>query len=929
MPADYREQLRSDDENVRLQAILAMARSAEPDCAEILAERSATDPSPVVRYHARKALEGLAARKSGERRSATLARSGQMPIAAPLEEFDVIARPPAGSLLAGARETAVAPPPPATDAAPAESSAEHVVVMQRVEQVLSAGSSAQKLRLMEALARTRDRRYLRALDRQALVDGDPAVRESAARTSRALDVETLPPLPAVPAGTPPTGALEFWLHHESALVRAAAIRRGVKDAPAQLAKLAEPLALAEEDAWVAVEWLQAITALGDPSLAGVGAGLLRRRDPHIRSRAAAAWLKLAPEDAMPFVTGLLDDPDDWVREAAFRALEAHSAEYAVGLLEGRVNAAHLTQALRRLQWLSLMDSPRAREAELRLFTRETDGRLLERVMASIAARLPSPDLPCLLTLATAVPVRRPEVLKLAREIKARDSLSDDLFGSLLREYGLEPDEGELGPDGRVRRVRRLRKTVAAMAVAVSRGTQAVTVRMTRRNLSLAAGACAVTGLILMTVFVWLPSRAAREHVATGLTLYDQADSAGCARELEQALAWDPRQARALERMADLALDDGDRTGARDALALLKSVERDSAACQRLSGRLRLAEGDAAGAVRILEEAVSTTGAEALARVDLGRALVAAGKAERAVLELEGAAQTAPGLLWARLELARALGNAGKPREGLELLNRLVADRPALVPARRLQGELALQVADYNRASRAFRVVLESRPWDPGALLGLARALEGLRDPLGAIDAYRQLLSRDADQVDALLALARLTQATGDVPEARRLYQRILARHPGELRAVFGLGLLELESGDPAAAAALFTRAAEAAPRVPELTYNLGLALLRLARLPEASSAFQASLKAKPDQSRCWLGLGYAAQQAGDSAEALRCFEKALELEPVSLEGLANAGAVLITLGQPQRAEKLLRQALSLAPGQKAILANLALLGKRP
>ncbi|MBI3891604.1 MAG: tetratricopeptide repeat protein [Candidatus Wallbacteria bacterium] len=878
---DPKRDLASAEEETRLQAVLTIARDPDEQGLKLLAEHAAGDPSPIVRYHARKALEARAARLSAR------------------------------------RPAAAAPADPAA--------AGHHVGMQKVETILTSGTSDQRRRLAEALGRTRDRRYLALLDRLVLGDFDRPVRETARQARESLDEETLPAASAEQVSDPAV-TLEAWLRQDDPALRAAAVRRGRREWKAPLAELARRVVLAELDPWVTVEWLMALPELGDPALAELAAELVRRRDPHVRARAARAWLELAPTEAMPFVTGLFDDADELVREAAFRSVETHDADYAVQLLVGRVSPAKLSSALRSIQWLSLMDTPQARGALVKLFGKETDGRLQEKLQSALVERLPATELPLVLELAARDAGRRDEALEVARALQTRHGLSPELFAELLREYGLAPHDVEAATSGRRQRVRKFKKTVAALALAMGRGSRVLTTHVNRRSLLLAAAAAAVAALAAQAWLVWYPAAMARRHLETGLAFYWHGDSRRSAAELESALSYDPANVRALERLADLALDDEDRIGASEATALVKAAGRESLAFRRLAARMRLVQGDAQGAVRMLEE-VEAAGGDVMCRVDLGRALAASKRAEKAIPVLEEAVRQSPGFAAARLELARALAKAGRESEALDQLRRLLSDQPTHPGARRLQGELALASGDWDRAEKAFRSVLEVEANEPKALLGLGRAQERLKLPTEAGRTYKLVLERDPENADALLAIAGLSAQTGDLSAARKVYRRILDRRPNDFRATFALGLLELEHGDAALALSLFRAASELSPRSAVVAYDLGLAELKLGRPREAEEQFRASLGLKPAQAKPWIALGCLAQGQGRPREALDCYDRALVAAPDAIEAIVNSAAVRIALGEREAAEKLLRRALSLSPGQPAAVDNLALLGK--
>ncbi len=880
--------LDSEHEEVRLKAIAGLVQSRDAQFHPVLEERAKSDASPLVRYHARKGVEALTSRRSSDQ--------------------------------------------PHSASRPGESSPDlnqstaYLFVQQKVDQVLQAGSTAQRRRLLEALTATRDRRYLPLLDRVSLSDPDRAVRKQADRAFLELEATsgaTLLPQEMTPS---PEEEPDSFLAHPKAGIRSAAVGRLARNRPDLLLTLAPRYASAEQETTALTVWIRSLAGTGNPRAATILSELIRRNSPPVRARAARTWLHLQPEEAIPFVVNCLDDPDELVRDAAFIGLVDRDEAYAVELLEGRVGPARLAPSLRSIQCLARLQNKAGRESLLRLLDRQSDGRLLEPIALCLAQQLPSPELQELLALAARNPSKQDLALATAEKIRRRDHISEELFTTLLSEYGFEPapvEEEQRGSSFRARR--RFRKTVASLALAVSRGTQAISIRFSRRA-TLAAGGLAIVVLGSIQAYLLLyPAYKGRQELARALALYDAGEGRGSQRHLGQALSYLPESLPALARTADLSFDTGDLLGATDALALVRAVARESGTARRLAGRRRLAEGDPVGAVRLLEEALLLAQDEGLTRLHLGEALIAKGDKEQGLRELQTACSLSPRRVPARLALARALAALGRPEDAGLQLNRLLEVQPNHPGGRQLQGEIALSKGNLDRATQCFRIVLESHPGDVDALLGLGQALEALQEPSGAREAYDRILRSQPSHLEALLARGRLSANLGDLDEARASFNRALELQPDIFEALFAMGRLELEQGSPEAAVGLFERASARDPESVEAIYNLGLASMRSGQKKKASAYLRAALDLDPARELAWLALGYLAHQEDRTEEAQQSYERALELNPSSLEALVNLGALLIVSGDRVRATALLRQALTLAPDEEAALHNLALL----
>lgn len=129
----------------------------------------------------------------------------------------------------------------------------------------------------------------------------------------------------------------------------------------------------------------------------------------------------------------------------------------------------------------------------------------------------------------------------------------------------------------------------------------------------------------------------------------------------------------------------------------------------------------------------------------------------------------------------------------------------------------------------------------------ARALQALRRPQRAEQAYRDALAADAGFARAAHALAYLLGHSGRYPEAEAVLRRLLAHHPADARA----------------------------------WYNLGYVCDRQGRAEAATEAFGEAVRIDPRLDHAWFGLGLRRAAAGDPAAALAAFEHVLALQPMN------------------------------------------------
>ena len=122
-----------------------------------------------------------------------------------------------------------------------------------------------------------------------------------------------------------------------------------------------------------------------------------------------------------------------------------------------------------------------------------------------------------------------------------------------------------------------------------------------------------------------------------------------------------------------------------------------------------------------------------------------------------AAEAAPDLPDARYNLALVLLRRGRTDEAVELLTRLVAQRPGDAEYRCALGNALFQSARFADAAAQFASVLRDRPDHRRAAFGHARALQESGRRPEAVAAWRRYLELDADSAWADIARANLRQ----------------------------------------------------------------------------------------------------------------------------------------------------------------------------
>jgi tetratricopeptide (TPR) repeat protein len=146
-----------------------------------------------------------------------------------------------------------------------------------------------------------------------------------------------------------------------------------------------------------------------------------------------------------------------------------------------------------------------------------------------------------------------------------------------------------------------------------------------------------------------------------------------------------------------------------------------------------------------------------------------------LIRLERASPDA-GSLESRARLAAWLSHSGQYREAAELLEQLLAERPAHAGLARFSGLALFMTGEHERAIPRLELAMARLSGSEAAEAGTARALIDLHrgEPEAAARRLRQVLAAAPDYAPAHGALGRALAAAGDQDGARQSVERSAA-----------------------------------------------------------------------------------------------------------------------------------------------------------
>ncbi|HEV2348792.1 MAG TPA: tetratricopeptide repeat protein [Terriglobia bacterium] len=346
----------------------------------------------------------------------------------------------------------------------------------------------------------------------------------------------------------------------------------------------------------------------------------------------------------------------------------------------------------------------------------------------------------------------------------------------------------------------------------------------------------------------------------------------------------PASAQAFLALGTALIRVGDNDGALQAFERAASLDASDAQAWYLKGLIEARKNMWAPASRDFSQAVMARPAFVEARIELGDMLRRRGDFNGAASELNRAIELKPEAPLALYDLGLvrlAQGNLAEAEEGFRRAMVFLSPFPQ---GEQSLGDVLLLRRDYAGAASCYRQVLARQAENLEAANGLAVALSHLGDPTLAAEASKaaqtlavQKLQRQRAEIDNARALD-LWHA-GQNAEALAAFSRSLADDPDFADAHYHLGCFLWQQADESGAIRQYRAALAARPRYPEAFNTLGEAFLTLGQTDRAVQAFREALNLRLGFAPAHLNLGKALEKLGSSQEALEQLEEAIVLAP--------------------------------------------------
>jgi putative PEP-CTERM system TPR-repeat lipoprotein len=366
------------------------------------------------------------------------------------------------------------------------------------------------------------------------------------------------------------------------------------------------------------------------------------------------------------------------------------------------------------------------------------------------------------------------------------------------------------------------------------------------------------------------------------------------RWLQKAQGTEPNSRAVALAMVDLLIDSGDTPEAQRIAREAQAREPEDMEVLEALARTHLRSNRNELALGVYEEMARAAGFNADALYRVARLQADAGGDGVAMYSLSKALSADAAHLPSRLMLTRLQIRAGKLEEAAAGAEALLANRPDLASAHRLQGDVLMASGRAPDAVARYRRALELEPGSQHAL-----RVYGATAVAGEQRSAREFLEgwvRDhPDDLVALRAMADGQLGAGQLDEARSSYEAILEKLPTDAATLNNLAFI-LDRQSDAGALDMARRALAAAPEDPAVLDTVGWMMVRrgdveagLRHLRDAHSR-----AASNPEIRFHIASALAALERPE--EARQELRRALE-SPLPFEGIADAKALLERLGQ--------------------------------
>ena len=267
----------------------------------------------------------------------------------------------------------------------------------------------------------------------------------------------------------------------------------------------------------------------------------------------------------------------------------------------------------------------------------------------------------------------------------------------------------------------------------------------------------------------------------------------------------------------------------------------------------------------------------------------------------------------QLQQALSLAQHGDRQGAMNLVLRLLEQRPDFAPAIKLKGMLLEEAGHTSEAAAAYEEALKLAPNDGDLLLkaGIYKLAAGQKEE--AIRLLQHCIRILPGDGDAQYYLAQAYHLNGQDDLALRAIRESLKAEPGNAAVWQKYGELLCGTGDCAAGLKWLLKAQRSDATLPRIDYDIAATDYKLMDLAGAAQYSARAVQSQPNDVTAWQLLAIADVKLAKWQEASNAFERILTFKTDDVESLLGLGQCEVELKNYPAAVEKLQLVLRLEP----------------
>ncbi len=306
------------------------------------------------------------------------------------------------------------------------------------------------------------------------------------------------------------------------------------------------------------------------------------------------------------------------------------------------------------------------------------------------------------------------------------------------------------------------------------------------------------------ILLHLDSRATA-YFALGTIAEIQSDSCRAIKHYHETIALNPNHLDVHERLARLALGEGDLTEAEASYSTHLTYHPEATDSRLGLAYIKWSKGDQVSAERLYLEVLDLQPENWTALSKLSRLYLQFGHGKKLEAMLGQAVQLAERCNQHEQELASLMFACGRWGEAADWYAKAIEKDPRDAALHNDLGNCYFKQSQFEEAERQYRKSLEQGDIQPIAWRNLALVQARNGNYPAAADSLEEFVAKQSDAAENLLLLADIYFQGANYGAAIKTYERYLLANPKDVRALFGLAETYLAMGHRDSAALGYRR----------------------------------------------------------------------------------------------------------------------------